>query len=246
MDHAKFSTIAHAQHELCNPIEPATLEAATARLGLPGGSRVLDAGCGKAALLIRLAERDGAIGVGVDTNAAFLAAGRAEAARRGVKERITLHEVEAACFVSESGAFDLGICIGATHAFGGYGETLRALARWVRPGGHLLVGEGYWRRAPDPGYLALLGATSGDYLDHDGNVALGAGAGLAAAGAWESSLVDWDRYEDLYARTIEEYVVAHPEDPDTPAMRDRIRTWRDGYRRWGRDTLGFGLYLFRR
>jgi len=29
-------------------------------------------------------------------------------------------------------------------------------------------------------------------------------------------------------------------------MLERIRRWRDGYLRWGRDTLGFGLYLFYR
>jgi hypothetical protein len=28
-------------------------------------------------------------------------------------------------------------------------------------------------------------------------------------------------------------------------MLERIRGWRETYRRWGRDTLGFGLYLFR-
>ncbi len=37
----------------------------------------------------------------------------------------------------------------------------------------------------------------------------------------------------------------HPDDPDAPAMLDRIRRWRDGYLRWGRDTMGFALYLHR-
>ncbi|MCC6194158.1 MAG: class I SAM-dependent methyltransferase, partial [Burkholderiales bacterium] len=36
------------------------------------------------------------------------------------------------------------------------------------------------------------------------------------------------------------------EDPDVPAMLERIRKWRDGYLRWGRDTLGFAVYLFYR
>ena len=33
---------------------------------------------------------------------------------------------------------------------------------------------------------------------------------------------------------------------DVPAMLERIRKWRDGYLRWGRDTLGFAVYLFYR
>ena len=29
-------------------------------------------------------------------------------------------------------------------------------------------------------------------------------------------------------------------------MLERIRRWRDAYLRWGRDTLGFAVYLFSR
>lgn len=63
--------------------------------------------------------------------------------------------------------------------------------------------------------------------------------------AWESSVADWDRYEDLYAATARAWADAHSGDPEAPAVRARADAWRDGYRRWGRDTLGFGLYLFR-
>ena len=41
------------------------------------------------------------------------------------------------------------------------------------------------------------------------------------------------------------HVRANPHDPDAQAMLERIRPWREAYLRWGRDTLGFGLYLFR-
>ena len=37
-----------------------------------------------------------------------------------------------------------------------------------------------------------------------------------------------------------------PTIPDVPAMLERIRRWRDAYLRWGRDTLGFAVYLFYR
>jgi hypothetical protein len=40
--------------------------------------------------------------------------------------------------------------------------------------------------------------------------------------------------------------MAHPDDPDRDAMLKRIRNWRDAYLRWGRSTLGFGLYLFQK
>ena len=47
-------------------------------------------------------------------------------------------------------------------------------------------------------------------------------------------------------RLVERYARNNPDDPDCPAMVTRIRRWRDAYLRWGRDTLGFGLYLFQK
>ena len=56
---------------------------------------------------------------------------------------------------------------------------------------------------------------------------------------------DFDAYEWLYSKSIEDYCYMTPEDPDCPAMLGKIRSWREMYLKWGRDTLGFGLYLFR-
>ena len=246
MDHAKFTTIAHRNHRFCNPLDPAVLERAMDGLGLRAGDRVVDVGCGKAALLVDLAARHDIAGVGVDINASFLDEGRALAERSGVAKAVTLIEAEAGGLDLPPASFALGLCIGSTHALGGYPETLRALGRLVRPGGHVLVGQGYWKRPPDAEYLERLGATADEMTTHEGNVATGVTEGLVAAGAWVSGDDDWDRYEDLYADTVEDYVAGHPADPDAPAMLERIRRWRETYRRWGRDTLGFGLYLFRR
>lgn len=246
MDPLKFTTIAHRNHRLCNPLDPAVLERALDGLGLTAFDRVIDIGCGKAALLVDLAVRHRIVGLGVDINAAFLAEGRALAERHGAAAVVTLEEARAADLDLAPASFALALCIGSTHALGGYPETLRAFARLVRPGGHALVGQGYWKRPPDPEYLERLGATADEMTTHEGNLAAGVAAGLDGAGAWISSDDDWDRYEGLYADTVERHVAAHPEDPDAPAMLERIRRWRETYRRWGRDTLGFGLYRFRR
>lgn len=246
MEHVRFSTIAHRDHDFCNPLDPAVLDQVTDRLDLAAGRRVLDVGCGKGALLVRIAERCGASGTGVDINAAFLAEARMRAERSGVAPLIELREMEASRLDAPAGWFDAGICIGSTHALGGYRETLRALARLMRPGGAVLIGEGYWRREPDPEYLDRLGATADEMTTHEDTIAAGEAEGLASRGAWVSSERDWDRYEDLYARTVETWVATHAEDPEAPAARERIRRWRETYLRWGRDTLGFGLYLFAR
>ena len=246
MDQTRFSTIAHRDHVYCNPLDPVVLDQVTDRLELAAGRRVLDVGCGKGALLVRIAERTGARGTGVDINAAFLAEARTRAERSGVASLVELHEMEASRLVLEPASFDAGICIGSTHALGGYRETLRALAGLVRPGGRVLVGEGYWRQDPDPEYLDRLKATADEMTTHEETIAAGEAEGLTPCDAWVSSQRDWDRYEDLYARTVETWVATHGDDPDASEARERIRRWRETYLRWGRDTLGFGLYLFAR
>jgi ubiquinone/menaquinone biosynthesis C-methylase UbiE len=246
MDPMKFTTIAHRNHVFCNPLDPAVVERALEMLELGPERRMLDIGCGKAALLIRAAERFGARGTGVDVNAAYLADGRDEARRRGVETLVELLEMDAPRFHAEPGAFDAGICIGSTHALGGYRATLVQLRHWVRRGGQVLIGESYWRRDPDPEYLARLGARLDEMTTHEETYAAGASAGFVPREAWVSSPRDWDAYEELYARSVEIYVATHPEDPDHTRMRERIARWRETYRLWGRDTLGFGLYLFAR
>jgi ubiquinone/menaquinone biosynthesis C-methylase UbiE len=241
-DPLKFTTIAHRDHAILNPLDPATFDEALTGVALAAGDRVIDVGCGKASLLVRVLGASGATGLGVDINPAFLAEARTLAGRHGAGDAVTLLQADAATLDLPAGSFALGICIGATHAFGGYRETLRALRRLVRPGGWLLVGQGYWKQRPSPEYLERLGATEGEMTTHQGNLDAVLAEGLVPRGSWTSSERDWDRYEDLYADSIERYVAEHPDDPDAPAFRERIRRWRETYRQWGRETLGFGLY----
>ncbi|MEK1832051.1 hypothetical protein AAAC51_33725 [Priestia megaterium] len=53
--------------------------------------------------------------------------------------------------------FDVGICVGSTHALGSLELTLQSLKRNVKKGGFILVGEGYWKKKPSQAYLEALG-----------------------------------------------------------------------------------------
>lgn len=248
MDPQRFSTIAHRSHRICNPVASAVADRALAALELPPEARVLDAGCGKAEMLLRLVRRSGAHGTGVDLNAEFLEEGRARAAERPGPGTLELIDGDARAFTAacSEGSLDAALCVGSTHVFGTISDSLDALARVVRRGGCVLVGEGYWRRDPEPGYLEALGASAGDFFDHPGNLELGTERGWVPLFTAEASERDWDAYEDAYAENVERHAASNPEDPDRDAMLARIRAWRETYRRWGRSTLGFGLYLFRR
>jgi ubiquinone/menaquinone biosynthesis C-methylase UbiE len=244
MDPLKFTTVAHRDHLYLNPFGPEKMEQMIGLLDLPPSARVFEAGCGKGELLVRLVERYGCSAVGVDVNPAFLDAAREKAHRRVPAADLEFLLCEARTFTAEPASFDLAIVIGATHAYGDYAATLIALGALVPAGGRILLGEGYWKQQPDPEFLAVLGASADELSSHEGTVARAVAMGFIPAYSAVSTVEELDRYEDLYHRTVEDYVAAHPEDPDAPAMAERIRRWRDAYLRWGRDTLGFGLYLF--
>lgn len=246
MDPFKYTFIGHLGLDHCNPISAAKIEQIIDLLDLPPGGRAADVGCGKAELLIRLIERCGIRAIGVDRSPRMIAEARCRATARLAPGCLELHEMDAATFKPEPGSFDFAACLGATEIHGGLASSLRTLGAWVRPGGFVLVGEGFWQRGPAPELLAALHAKPGDYLDHSGNVAAGVAAGLTPMYATVGSQDDWDRYEWLLGRQVELYALENPADPDVPALLARRRAWRDLYLKWGRDTLGFGLYLFRR
>ena len=244
MDRTKFSTIAHRDHLFANPLGEAKVDHLLGLLDLEAGAPVLDVGCGNAELLIRLIKRFDIIGVGVDPNGAMLDRARERAAGLVIAGRLILHERTIDGFVPEQ-PLAAALCVGSSHAYGGYAETLSALSRIVRPGGLIMVGEGYWKRDPDPGYLELLGATPDELTSHAGNVERARSLGLTPLYSAVSSDDDWDHYEGLYCRAMQRYLAANPDDPDGAEFAAHSSRWYDGYLRWGRDTLGFGLYLFR-
>ena len=243
MDQTRFSTIAHTDHRFLCPLSAAKAEELIDVLELSANDRVLDVGCGKGELLLRIVERFAVAAVGLEPNSAFAASARAGARARVPEAVVEIREEKAESYAARG--FRLAMAIGATHAYGGYDESLRSLAKATEPGGQVLVAEGYWRRPPAAEYLAVMGADAAEFTDHAGNVAAGCREGLTPVYSRASSDDEWDHYEGLYARAMERHLARHPDDPDHTEMRDKIRRWRDAYLRWGRDTLGFGFYLFR-
>lgn len=245
MDSFKFTTVAHRDHLFCSPLSAAKVDTLIGLLDLPISASVLEVGCGKGEMLLRVMARYGVAGTGLDLSEAWLAEARERAGVRTLTKPPTFLLLDAQEYAPPE-LVDLAVCVGSSHAYGGYRDTLRALAWIVKPGGSLLIGDGYWKRDPTPEYLALLEALTDELTDHAGNVAAAVEEGLTPLFASVSSDDDWDYYEGLYALSVERYAAGHPDDPDVPTMLRRIRPWRDGYLRWGRDTLGFALYLFQK
>jgi SAM-dependent methyltransferase len=240
----EFSAVAHEDILLWNPLPEAAALRVVDGLRLTPASRVLDVGCGRAELLIRLLARTGARGVGVDPWAHAIATARASASGRVDATRLDLRETRYDPAAFDDASVDVVVCTGATHALGGLRPALQEIRRILAPGGTALVGEGHWMREPDPEYLTFLDARPDELLDHAGNLAAARDAGFDVD-AIVSTPDDLDRYEDRYAANVERFAVEHPDHPDVDAYLARIRAWRAAYLRWGRTTLGFALYVLR-
>ena len=136
--------------------------------------------------------------------------------------------------------------LGASFVFGGYRQTLERLASMVEDGGWVVSGEPYWRREPVSEYLEVLQCTRNDIGTHLENVRTGEGLGLDLTYTIVSSKDDFDRYEALQWYATDTYKRTHPEDADVPALLNQLTAYRDAYLQWGRDTLGWAIYVFRR
>ena len=246
MDTWKYFGITHADHLVCNPTSPERLDELIGLLDLPPGAHVWEAACGKGELLVRLAERLGIRGTGVDLSPYELPVARSRAAARIPAAELTFIEGDAAAHPPEPASVDLAVCLGASWIWGGHRGTLAALRGFARPGGLVLVGEPYWRRQPDPAYLAAAELAAADFSTLHGNVKIAAEECLTLLYALPSRDEDWDRYELLQLRAAERFALAHPDDPDVGELLARARRGTDAYLRWGRDTLGWSIYLFRR
>src|SRR5919202_6154610 len=150
MDRATASELAHGDLALHNPLSLGRLDEVIALLDLPPHARVLDVGCGAGEALARVCERWDAAGTGVDAHEPLVTR-----ARRRAPE-LDFHAADARTFPYDRGGYDVAMTIGSSHAFGGdFRYALGRLAELARPGGQVLLGEGYWRRPPDAAYLAV-------------------------------------------------------------------------------------------
>ena len=139
----------------------------------------------------------------------------------------------------------LASCIGASWVFGGHAQTLDALVGMAEPDGWVIVGEPYWLREPSDDYLQAIGLTRDAFGSHAENVEAGERRGLDLVHTLVSSKDDWDRYEGLQWLAMADYARTDRNDADLPELLERVTKEKSAYLRWGRDALGWAIYVFR-
>jgi cyclopropane fatty-acyl-phospholipid synthase-like methyltransferase len=247
MDIWKYFDITHKKHIVCNPMNKDKLEGLFSLLDIKPNSKVLDIACGKGEPLIRLAELYNISGIGVDISPYHIKDCENKKNERIPNSDIKLIEMDGAKYKPENNElFDLTMCIGACFVYGGLIGTIIALKKMTKPGGMIIIGEPYWLKEPDDEYLKMSGLKKEEFNSHYKNIDTGEKEGLNCIYTLVSSHDDWDHYETLQWWSAYDYVTVNPDDPDNSELLNKINKAKTEYLLYGRDTLGWAIYVFKR
>jgi SAM-dependent methyltransferase len=232
-----YYAVAERDHEIQNPTSAEKIALLGRYLRLGPDSRVIDLACGKAGPATLLASTFGCRILGIERSPEFVEAARERVLSAGVGDLVEIVEADAHAVPLEPGVWDAALCLGATFVWDDLPGTLAALTPAVRSGGHVVVGEPFWRVWPLPRGTDDLG-----YVSLRDTVARVEAAGLALTALIASSEDDWDRYESQHWRAVEEWIAEHPRDPDLPEIRDQHERAREDYLQFQRELLGWAIF----
>lgn len=242
-----FQRIAYEALQVCNGVEMTAIETAIERTGLPSGASAIDIGTGNAAVALRLAERFGLRVTAIEFDPVMADLARQRMAAAGAGDRVTLTVAPAAEVLTRLPPTDLIVALGTTNVSGEGRPTPEAgfiaLRRALKPGGWLLWGDIVWLADP-PAPLRQITEATNLYTDDAGWRAAAGAAGFEVTTARISTPAEFDAYPGGALTAVRAWLEAHPDAPESASIRfnaDRVQAIRE----FGRDYIGFGLYLLR-
>ncbi|MGD6749791.1 SAM-dependent methyltransferase [Streptomyces sp. BH105] len=243
MDLPRIFTIRESSHRIHNPFTPGKLAALGRALHLAPGTRVLDLASGSGEMLCTWARDHQVTGTGVDISTVFTEEARARAAELGVADRISFVHGDASGHVADE-PVDLAACVGATWIGNGVPGTVDLLAKSLRPGGLMLIGEPYWRRqVPDEETAKACHATAeADFLLLPELIESFGGLGYDVVEMVLADQDSWDRYQAAQWLNMRRWLDANPDDELAAEVRAELTTEPARYTRYQREYLGWGVF----
>ncbi len=243
MDIPRVFNITESAHRIHNPITAEKLATLGAALRLETGTRVLDLGSGSGEMLCTWARDHGVTGTGIDMSPLFTEQAKLRAEELGVADRVKFIHGDATGYVSDE-KVDVAACVGATWIGGGVVGTIELLARSLRTGGIILIGEPYWRQLPPTEEVAkgCLAHSISDFLLLP---ELLASFGRLGYDVVEMVLADpdsWDRYEAAKWLTMRRWLEANSNDEFAKEVRAQLISEPERYAAYTREYLGWGVF----
>jgi len=243
VDIPRIFSITESAHRIHNPFTPEKLATLGAALRLESGAGVLDLGSGSGEMLCTWARDYGIVGTGIDMSPLFTEQAKRRAEELGVADQVRFMHGDAAGYVSDE-KVSVAACIGATWIGGGVAGTIELLARSLRSGGILLIGEPYWRQIP-PTEEAARGCLAHAISDFLLLPELLASFGSLGYDVVEMVLADqdsWDRYEAAKWLTMRRWLEANPDDTFAKEVRAQLTSEPARYAAYTREYLGWGVF----
>lgn len=243
MDIPRFFNVTESVHRIHNPFTPEKLATLGAALRIERETRVLDLGSGSGEMLCTWARDYTIRGIGVDMSRLFSEQAKRRADELGVADRVTFIHGDAAGYVADE-QVGVAACVGATWIGGGVAGTIELLAKSLRRGGIILIGEPYWLQRP-PSEDVAKGCHAGAISDFLLLPELLASLSKLGYDVVEMVLADkdsWYRYEAAKWLTMRRWLEVNPHDDFAKDIRAELNSAPERYARYAREYLGWGVF----
>mgnify|MGYP005847570893 CR=1 FL=1 len=227
--------------ELINPSCPEKLLQVGRVLGLSPHSRVIDFGCGFAEMLSLWADHYGISGVGIDIREHACQRARAKVEARGLADRIQIICGDAARHQFEKRSFDVAVCLGASFIWDGFRPTVQAMRSAIKLEGNLVVGEPHWLHDHvPPEYVCQ----EQSFHSERELLQIVREEGFDLLYVVRASHDDWDRYQSDNWYGLVHWLQDNQDHPERQEVLEHLHSSQDEYFRYGRQYLGWAIYLF--
>jgi len=243
MDIPRIFSITESAHRIHNPFTPEKYATLGAALRLEAGTPILDLGSGSGEMLCTWARDHGISGTGVDMSPLFTGQAKCRAEELGVSDQVRFIHDDAAGYVADE-KVGVAACVGATWIAGGVAGTVELLARSLRTGGVILIGEPYWRQRPPTEEVAkgCLAHSVSDFLVLPELVASFDPLGYDMVEMVLADQNGWDRYEAAKWLTMRRWLDANPADELAQEVRTMLSSEPKRYATYSREYLGWGVF----
>ena len=235
MDIPRIFTISESEHRIHNPFTPEKYATLGRVLRLKPGARILDLGSGSGEMLCTWARDYGINGTGIDMSPLFTAQAKQRAEELGVSERVHFIHNDAAGYVTDEKC-DVAACVGAT--------WIELLAKSLKPGGMILIGEPWWRQVPATEDIAQACGVSSraDFLTLPALVASFDELGYDVVEMVLADQEGWDRYEAAKWLTMRRWLESNAGDDFADEIRAELTIAPKRHVTYTREYFGWGVF----